>query len=81
MDANDKPGVLADVTRILAEANISVDSMLQKPAAEQVDGRADIIILTHLTIEKQVNAALAQIEALDTITGRVVKLRLEHLNG
>ena len=81
MDANDKPGVLADVTRILAEANISVDSMLQKPAAEQIDGRADIIILTHLTIEKQVNAALAQIEALSSITGRVVKLRLEHLNG
>ncbi|KPC53209.1 homoserine dehydrogenase [Amantichitinum ursilacus] len=81
MDANDKPGVLADVTRILAEANISVDSMLQKPAAEQVDGRADIIILTHLAVERHVNEALARIEALDSITGHVVKLRLEHLHG
>ncbi len=81
MDANDKPGVLADVTRILAEANISVDSMLQKPAAEQVDGRADIIILTHLAVERRVNEALARIEALDSITGHVVKLRLEHLHG
>jgi len=78
INAQDKPGVLAEITRIFADAGISVDSMLQKPAA---DARADIIILTHLAIEKNVNAALAKIEALDAINGKVVKLRLEHLNG
>ncbi len=78
INAQDKPGVLAEITRIFADAGISVDSMLQKPAS---DARADIIILTHLAIEKNVNAALAKIEALDAINGKVVKLRLEHLNG
>ncbi|MDR3426875.1 MULTISPECIES: homoserine dehydrogenase [Silvimonas] len=81
MDAEDRPGVLADVTRILADANISVDSMLQKPAADQADGRADIIILTHQAVEKNIDAALVKIEALGSTTGKVVKLRLEHLNG
>lgn len=76
MNTRDKPGVLADITRIFADAGISIDSMLQKPAP---DARADIIILTHLAVEKHVNAALAKIEALDTVNGQVVKLRLEHL--
>jgi homoserine dehydrogenase len=78
MNAQDKPGVLADITRILADAGISVDSMLQKPVDET---RADIIILTHQAIEKNVNAALARIEALAAINGSVMKLRLEHLNS
>ncbi|GGP21240.1 homoserine dehydrogenase [Silvimonas iriomotensis] len=81
MDAEDRPGVLADVSRILADANISVESMMQKPADEQKDNRADIIILTHQAVEKNVNGALEKIEALSSITGKVVKLRLEHLNG
>ena len=76
MNTQDKPGVLADITRIFADAGISVDSMLQKPAA---DNRADIIILTHVAVEKNVNSALAKIEALDSVNGKVVKLRLEHL--
>ncbi|GAA5783921.1 homoserine dehydrogenase [Chitiniphilus shinanonensis] len=83
LNATDKPGVLADVTRILADAGISVDALLQRPVSEtEGDGeRADIIVLTHLAVEKHINAALAKIEALDSITGKVVKLRLEHLNG
>ncbi|MBB5191016.1 homoserine dehydrogenase [Silvimonas terrae] len=81
MDAEDRPGVLADVSRILADANISVESMLQRPATEQNDSRADIIILTHQAVEKNVNGALTKIEALGSINGKVVKLRLEHLNG
>ncbi|SFM95923.1 homoserine dehydrogenase [Formivibrio citricus] len=76
MNATDKPGVLAEITRIFADANISIDSMLQKPAP---DDRADIIILTHLAVEKNVNTALTKIEALEAINGKVVKLRLEHL--
>ncbi|XZG71443.1 homoserine dehydrogenase [Chitinibacteraceae bacterium HSL-7] len=79
LNAQDKPGVLADITRTLSEAGISVDAMLQKEAGEA--GRTDIVIVTHLTIEKEVDAAIAKIEALPTLNGRVVKLRLEHLNG
>ncbi|SMC29766.1 homoserine dehydrogenase [Andreprevotia lacus DSM 23236] len=79
LNAQDQPGVLADVTRLLADGGISVDAMLQKEVTD--DGRADIIIITHLAVEKNVNAALAKIEALDSINGKVVKLRLEHLNG
>ncbi|GGP27017.1 homoserine dehydrogenase [Silvimonas amylolytica] len=81
MDAEDRPGVLADVSRILADANISVESMLQRPADRRADSRADIIILTHQAVEKNVNGALAKIENLSSINGKVVKLRLEHLNG
>ncbi|WP_028455530.1 homoserine dehydrogenase [Chitinilyticum litopenaei] len=77
LNAQDQAGVLADVTRILADGGISVDAMLQKEAGEA--GRTDIIIVTHLAIEKHVNAAIAKIEALATINGPVVKLRLEHL--
>jgi len=77
--ALDKPGVLADITRILADLNISIDAMLQKEPAEGED-RADIIMLTHVTLEKHVNAAIAKIEALGSIEGRVTRIRLETLN-
>lgn len=76
MNTLDKPGVLADITRIFADAGMSIDSMLQKPADDQ---RSDIIFLTHLAVEKNVNAALSKIEALEAINGKIVKLRLEHL--
>ncbi|GHD65989.1 homoserine dehydrogenase [Jeongeupia chitinilytica] len=82
LNARDQTGVLADVTRILADQQISVDAMLQRPNdATSDDGHDDVVIITHLAIEKNVDAALAKIEALDTINGKIVKLRLEHLNG
>jgi homoserine dehydrogenase len=74
----DKPGVLADVTRILADQSISIDAMLQREP-EEGEAQTDIIILTHLTIEKNMNAAIAKIESLDAVTGKVVRLRLENL--
>ncbi|MBL8480584.1 MAG: homoserine dehydrogenase [Rhodocyclaceae bacterium] len=74
----DKPGVLADVTRILADDGISIDAMLQKEPAEGED-QADIIMLTHQCLEKRINAAIARIESLDTVRGNVVRLRLEQL--
>ncbi len=74
----DKPGVLADITRILADGSISIDAMVQKePSAGEV--QVDIIMLTHETREKNVNAAIARIEALPVVTGKVTRIRLEEL--
>lgn len=79
MRVEDKPGVLADVTKILASFSISIDAMLQKEPGEG-ESRTDIIMLTHQTQEKNVDAAIAQIEALASVTGSVTKLRLEELS-
>jgi homoserine dehydrogenase len=74
----DKLGVVADITRILADAAISIDAMLQKePAAGETE--ADIIILTHQTQEKKALKAIATIEALSTVTGKIARIRLEEL--
>jgi homoserine dehydrogenase len=75
----DRPGVLADITRILADRDISIDAMIQKEPPEGQD-QTDIIMLTHLTVEKNVVAAIAAIEALPTVSGSVVRIRLEALN-
>jgi homoserine dehydrogenase len=78
MLAVDRPGVLAEVTRILGDLDISIEAILQKePAPGAVD--VPIIMLTHAVREWQMNAAIAQIEALDTIQGKVIRVRLEHL--
>ncbi|MEO8740071.1 MAG: homoserine dehydrogenase [Casimicrobiaceae bacterium] len=75
----DRPGVLADITRILADRDISIDAMIQKEPPEGQD-QTDIILLTHVTIEKNAVAAIAAIEALPTVSGSVVRIRLEELN-
>jgi len=77
--ASDKPGVLAGVTKILADKNISIDAMLQKEPDDN-ETEADIVILTHVTVEKNMNAAINAIEALPAIVGSVVKIRMEELN-
>ena len=77
--AYDRPGVMADVTRILADGSISITAMLQKEAEEGEDV-VDVIILTHPSLEMNVNAAISRIEALPTIAGKVVRIRLEELN-
>ena len=78
MRANDKPGVLAGVTKILADKHISIDAMLQKEPADN-ETEANIVILTHVTIEKNMDAAIAEIEALPAIVGSLVKIRMEEL--
>ncbi len=78
MRVADQPGVLADVTRILADASISIDAMLQKEAGEG-ETQTDLIILTHETREKHADAAIAAIEALSTVAGKVSRIRLEQL--
>lgn len=77
LHAQDRPGVLAEVTRILAEENISIDAMLQKTAND--NGYADIIILTHIALEKNINTAINHIEALPSINGPAIRLRAEAL--
>jgi homoserine dehydrogenase len=74
----DKPGVLARITRILADSKISIDAMVQKepPAGAK---HVDIVMLTHLAVEKNVDAALARIERLPTVLGKVTRIRLETL--
>jgi homoserine dehydrogenase len=74
----DKPGVLADVTRILGDRGISIDAMIQKEPAEN-EAEANIIILTHVTVEKTMNEAIAAIEALPAIDGKVTRIRMEEL--
>ena len=74
----DKPGVLADITRILADEQISIDAVIQKEPNEGED-QTDLIMLTHQTREKRINAAIARIEKLGVVAGKVTKLRLEEL--
>ena len=74
----DKPGVLADITRILADGSISIDAMVQKEPSAGED-QVDIIMLTHETREKNINAAIARIEGLPVVTGKVTRIRLEEL--
>ena len=78
MRVKDRPGVLADVSRILADLRISIGAMVQKEP-EQGESRVDIVMLTHRAIEKNVNAAMAKIEKLPTVVGKVTRIRLEEL--
>ena len=75
----DKPGVLAEITRIFADLSISIDAMVQKEPREGEE-QADIILLTHMTVEKRANAAIAKIEKLPVVVGKVTRIRLEELN-
>lgn len=73
----DRPGVLADLARLLAEQRISIGSMLQQPQGE---ARAEIIFLTHEAIEGDVDRAIALTEALPFVCSKVTRLRMESLS-
>ncbi|MBV1775207.1 homoserine dehydrogenase [Burkholderiaceae bacterium DAT-1] len=77
--AHDRPGVMADITRILADLSISIDAMMQKEPAPG-EQTVDIIMLTHEACERNVDTAIQLIETLSTISGSVTKLRLENLD-
>lgn len=76
--ALDKPGVLADITRILADSGISIEAIRQREPAEG-EQHVPIILLTQRVREQAVNDALAKIEALESVKGKVTRLRLETL--
>ncbi|NOQ64869.1 MAG: homoserine dehydrogenase [Methyloprofundus sp.] len=78
LTVEDKPGTLADITHILAKQNISIEALIQKePNADET--KLPIIMLTQKTIEKEMNAAIAAIENLASVTGQVTRIRLETL--
>ena len=79
LTANDRSGVLADVTRILSQHGISIEAILQKPAHEA--GSVPVIILTKPVVEREMNHAIAGMEGLNDIIGKVVRIRLENLDA
>ncbi len=80
MLAVDRPGVLAEVTRILGDLEISIEAILQKEPQAGV-AEVPVIMLTHTVHERQMNAAIQQIEALDCIRDKITRIRLEHLES
>lgn len=78
LSAHDQPGVLADVTRILADYGISIEAILQKEAPKG-ESHLPVIMLTHRVRERELNKAIAEIEALPTIGGSVKRIRMETL--
>ncbi len=74
----DQPGVLADITRCLADQSISIEAMVQKEENEE-SKTVPIILLTHRLQEKQMIIAIQNIEALSSVVGKVTRIRLEHL--
>lgn len=79
MQAEDRPGVLADVTRILGDEQISIEAIIQKEPQAGASN-VSVIMLTHRVRERRMNAAISRIEALSSIVGSVMRIRLEHLD-
>ena len=79
MQVSDKPGVMADIARILGDAGISIEAMQQKEPAPG-ETQVPLVMLTQSVSESQMNAALGEIEALDSVAGEVTRIRVEQLN-
>ena len=79
MHVQDKPGVLADITRILSDHSISIEAMVQKDveAGEPVP----IIMMTHRVMEKEMFSALDKIAALDAVMDEIIRIRVETLDA
>ncbi len=78
MRVADQPGVLADIARILADCRISIDALFQREPAEG-ENQADVIMLTHEALERDVISALQRIESLETVLAPVIRIRQESL--
>ena len=72
-------GVLADITRIMADEGVSIDAMLQRQPSEGAN-TTDIILMTHRTVEKCIDIASRRVEALPSVTAAPVRLRVEALD-
>jgi homoserine dehydrogenase len=78
LSAEDKPGVLADITRILASHHISIEAIIQKEALAD-EKHLPVILLTQKVLERELNGAIAEIEALPSINKPVKRIRMETL--
>ena len=81
LQALDKPGVLADITRVLADQGISIEALIQKEPEEENSSAVSVIMLTHRVPERAMKQAIQRIQALDAITGDVVQIRMEQLSS
>lgn len=80
MEAEDKPGVMSQVASLFSEQGISIEALIQKaPAAGQT--RVPVIVLTNSAPQGSLEVAVAAIEALDSIAGRITCIRVESLDG
>jgi homoserine dehydrogenase len=71
--------VLSRITTILAEHDISIDAVLQRESTEG-ERQTELVILTHDTLERRMNHALAQMQTLPTVLAPIVRIRKEELN-
>ena len=78
--ALDRPGVMADITRILGDRAISIEALIQKEPPEE-QSQVPVILLTHEVREQQMNEAIQQNELLDSVQGKVTRIRMEHLSS
>ncbi|VEF01230.1 homoserine dehydrogenase [Neisseria canis] len=79
VQVDDEPGVMAQITKLLADEKVSIEALIQKGVIDQ--STAEIVILTHSTIEKRVKAVIAGIEQLPCVRGGVTMIRMESLHG
>lgn len=79
LTTEDRPGVMAEITRILADQNISIEAIIQKEPNENQN--ATIIMLTHTIVESSMNQAIAKMKAQPFLKGDVTRIRVEHLNA
>ncbi|MDF1630710.1 MAG: homoserine dehydrogenase [Alcanivoracaceae bacterium] len=75
----DRTGVLADITRILSQHSISIEAMFQRDVDDNEP--VPIMLMTHSVLERDMNEALAEIAALDTVLGDIVRIRVELLKA
>ena len=80
MQVEDKPGVVARIATILADSGISIEAIQQKEPAEG-DTTVPLVMLTHRVLEKRLNEAIAAIEQLDSVSGQIMRIRVERLDG
>lgn len=80
LSAEDKPGVLSQVAQILSDAGISIEAMIQKEPQDNAS-QVPLILLTNITQESKMNAAIDAIQALDTIVAPIKRIRMDALAG
>lgn len=79
ISVEDSAGVMASIASILSERGINIEAIIQKEPSEG-ETQAEIIILTHLIIEKVMNTAISAIEGLESTCGQVTRIRVDHLD-